>query len=81
MSASDCGKCGRLFKSLTAFDLHQTTAYGTTAPVTCHDPATRGLEMKPSGRWGGPQDAAGRLRAEQMRAERDLAHAVTQEAA
>ena len=54
--------------SLPAFDQHQTTSYGTAAPVTCHDPAARGLIRGNDGRWHVPLSAAGAARLTNLRA-------------
>jgi hypothetical protein len=61
MTLCGCGGCGLIFTSLSAFDQHQTTDYGTAAPVTCHDPAARGLILNADGRWSWPPpDASSR---------------------
>lgn len=49
-AAAGCRACGKVFTSVTAFDKHQRLVRGA---VVCLNPATVGLERKPSGRWGG----------------------------
>jgi hypothetical protein len=45
-----CVACHASFTTVSTFDRHQT-GYD---PVTCLDPTTVGLELKPSGLWGAP---------------------------
>src|ERR1022692_2998119 len=45
MSACECAGCGRAFTSVSAFDRHQSADYRSAHPVTCHDPAARGLAV------------------------------------
>ncbi len=70
MASGTCAACGEAFTGLTAFDRHQTTAYGTDQPVTCHEPSTRGLVKQESGRWGFPATDDSRERLRSLRAER-----------
>lgn len=52
MSMCWCPACGEQFSGVSAFDQHQTTDYASDHPVTCHDPATRGLVRGSRGWWG-----------------------------
>jgi hypothetical protein len=54
MSYAACGKCGREFSSDSAFDRHQTADYGKPDPITCHDPAKRGLVLNRRSQWAWP---------------------------
>ena len=54
MSACECAGCGRAFTSVSAFDRHQSADYRSAHPVTCHDPAARGLAVNQHGRWSLP---------------------------
>jgi hypothetical protein len=73
VSACTCPACSEAFTGLGAFDRHQSIAYGTESPVTCHDPAERGLVKQASGRWGFPATDDSRARLANLRAERGLA--------
>jgi hypothetical protein len=48
---SGCSSCQEVFTSLSAFDKHHKTAYGTDTPVTCLDPAEVGLVKNDRGQW------------------------------
>jgi hypothetical protein len=63
----ECGTCGRKFTGLTAFDKHRRN-FG------CVNPATVGLEQKPSGMWGEPASAASRERVRILRASEAETH-------
>lgn len=47
---SICTICWEVFSTLANFGKHQKTAYGTSTPVTCVDPASVGLVNK-QGIW------------------------------
>jgi len=54
-----CSACGLIFTGVTAFDRHQTGI----DPVVCHDPVSRGLELRPGGVWGKPGGSQGTSKA------------------
>jgi hypothetical protein len=48
----ECGRCGEIFTSLSAFDAHQDVVYGRIPPVICWCwPTRRRLVRRPDGRW------------------------------
>lgn len=62
--AAGCRGCGRVFTSVTAFDMHQRF---TRQGLVCLDPATLKLERKPNGQWGCKMDERQRARIARFR--------------